>query len=196
MSRGGRRAAVIGIAGLAVVAGGLAAIILGNAPRNEVSDASPRPTPSASSLSSASPTPSTIPRSLSPSPSAPEAWQFSRSSVLEAPGLDRTIAMTAWNDGFALISSQIRQAGDANVWVSDDGSQWSSTEPTGLETVAISSAYSTADGRLVALGYVPDGSLSGRFGARITSDARAWEPVDLGFPTFMGFRDLSVGPLG
>jgi hypothetical protein len=50
--------------------------------------------------------------------------------------------------------------------------------------------------RLLALGFLDDGSLGGTAMAWISSDGRLWQPQDIGIPDLLNAVDVAAGPLG
>ena len=126
-------------------------------------------------------------------PPNPVADGFERVARFPERAAGPPAGLVAWRHGFAAAGTI------SGLFVSADGHQWEQVEPSGVEGALLWRLISTADGRLLAFG--SPGALqapgpSEDFTAWISSDARSWEVIDLGFPASFVVRDVAIGPLG
>lgn len=152
------------------------------------SSAADTPTPTQSPNSSV-PTISSSPTSRTSSSQHPVIEGFELAAELPSE-FGYAFNLVAWSGGFVAV-------GGPGLLVSPDGYSWEIVEPSVPDSTFIGRIIPTADGRLIGFGLTgPTGEHPDQFTSLISSDARTWEVIDLGFSPSFYVSGAAVGPRG
>jgi hypothetical protein len=194
------RGALVGVGALGVVAAGILALVLINAPRDDAGEASPSPmaSTSASSPPASSVAPSEASRSAAvgtatPAPSPVAGW--AEAGMFGGNGtVDTVRSMTASPSGFIAVGTRYEAdtmpifgvvPHSGHVWHSVDGSSWEDTTPSGtFADTDLRYVYTATDGQLIAIGEIHEGDFGESITRRVweSVDGLAWTPASLDLP--------------
>lgn len=195
LRRGGPRWPLIGVGALAAVAAVLALALLLGGPRDDIGDASPSPSATATAIPEPSAPASAAPPSASAAPSVqasePPAsptgslsWGEAASFPVDG-GASLVNAVVAYDGGLVAVGVAYDEPlpilgptppHEGRVWASSDGSAWEDVTPAGtFDRVALRWLLVASDGALIAHGWQESAdrfTVDGAVGAPVAFESR------------------------